>query len=293
LFGLGLQPTGTNGQRYDQGLTDSGFTWRATARYELAPTANLYATYARGRRPEILSVASPSAPGGAAKFSVLPSETVDSYEAGIKTALAHRTLFVDGSVFYYKYSNFQTTERQGTLLVTVNAGKAESYGFEGQLTWKPADWVDVFGTYAYNHSRFSTGAREGNHFRLSPDHSASLGARLKVPAGPVKFDLTPSVTWQSSVFFDDDNDLPALQTGNLIPDTVQDETQKSYALADLRLGVETANGRWRIEGFVTNLFDQKYIKDAGNTGDSLGLPTFIAGEPRMIGAALSLKIGSR
>ena len=95
------------------------------------------------------------------------------------------------------------------------------------------------------------------------------------------------------MFFDDDNDLPALQTGNLIPDTVQDETQGGYALADVRLGVETANGRWRLEGFITNLFDQKFIKDAGNTGDSLGLPTFIAGEPRMIGAALSLKIGGR
>ncbi|MET0307404.1 MAG: TonB-dependent receptor [Sphingomonas sp.] len=293
LFGLGLQPTGINGQRYDQGLTDSGFTWRATARYELSADANLYANYARGRRPEILSVASPSAPGGAPKFSVLPSETVDSYEAGIKTALANRTLFLDGAVFYYNYSNFQTTEQQGTQFVTINAGKAESYGFEGQFTWKPARWADVFGTYAYNHSRFSTGAREGNHFRLSPDHSVSFGVALKVPAGPVQIDITPSVTWQSNVFFDDDNDLPRLQTANLIPDLVQDETQKSYALADIRVGVETANGRWKLEGFVTNLFDQKYIKDAGNTGDALGLPTFIAGEPRMIGAALSLKIGGR
>ncbi|WP_213982101.1 TonB-dependent receptor [Sphingomonas sp. dw_22] len=293
MFGLGAQPTGTNGQRYDQGLTDSGFTWRATARYELSPEANLYANYARGRRPEILSVSAPSAPGGAAKFSVLPSETVDSYEAGFKTALANRTLFIDGAVFYYNYSNFQTTEQQGTLFVTVNAGKAESYGFEGQVNWKPVSWADVFGTYAYNHSRFSAGAREGNHFRLSPDHSASFGVSLKAPAGPVKLDFTPSVTWQSNVFFDDDNDIPALQTGNLIPDTVQDETQKSYALVDLRVGVETANGRWRLQGFVTNLFDQKYIKDAGNTGDALGLPTFIAGEPRMIGAALSLKIGGR
>ena len=103
-------------------------------------------------------------------------------------------------------------------------------------------------------------------------------------------DFTPSVTWQSKVFFDDDNDRPDLQTTNLIPDTVQDEYQKPYALVDARLGVETANGRWRIEGFVTNLLDQKYIKDAGNTGDALGLPTFIAGEPRMYGISASLRL---
>lgn len=293
LFGLGVQPTGTNGQRYDQDHNDSGFTWRATARYELSPQASLYANYARGRRPEILSVGSPAAPGGAPEFEVLPSETVDSFEGGIKTDLANHRLFADGSVFYYRYSNFQTTEQRGTTFVTVNAGRAESYGFEGQLTWKPTDWMNVFGTYAWNHSRFTTGARDGNHFRLAPDHSASLALQFAVPAGPVKIDFMPSFTWQSKVFFDDDNDLPALQTGNLIPDTVQDEFQKSYGLVDARLGVETADGRWRIEGFVTNLFEQDYIKDAGNTGDALGMPTFIAGEPRMYGIAASLKLGKR
>ncbi|MEI9849670.1 MAG: TonB-dependent receptor [Sphingomonas sp.] len=293
LFGLGLQPTGTNGQRYDQGHDDSGLTWRATARYALSQDASLYANYARGRRPEVLAVRPPAAPGGAARFDLLPSETVDSFEVGAKAALAGRTLFADGAFFYYRYSNFQTTEQQGTTFITVNAGEATSYGFEGQLTWKPAGWIDLFGTYAWNHSRFTTGARDGNRFRLSPDHSASLGATLRAPAGPVEVDFTPSLTWQSKVFFDDDNDLPTLQTGNLIPDTAQDEWQKGYALVDLRAGVETADGRWRIEGFVTNVFGRDYIKDAGNTGDSLGMPTFIAGEPRIFGVAASVKFGGR
>jgi outer membrane receptor protein involved in Fe transport len=293
LFGLGVQPSGTNGQLYSADHDDSGFTWRATAKYEVSPEANLYATYARGRRPEILSVSGPSAPGGAPKFTVLPSETVDSYEAGVKTALAGRTLFIDGSVFYYRYSNFQTTEQQGTTFVTVNAGRAQSYGFEGQVSWRPADWVNLFASYAYNHSRFTTGARDGNHFRLSPDHSAALAVQFKAPVGGVNIDFTPSFAWQSKVFFDDDNDIPALQVTNLVPDLVQDEVQGSYATVDARLGLETADGRWRIEGFVTNAFDRKYIKDAGNTGDGLGMPTFIAGEPRIYGIAASLKIGKR
>ncbi|MEI9928043.1 MAG: TonB-dependent receptor [Sphingomonas sp.] len=292
MFGLGLQPTGANGTRYDQKHSDNIVTWRATARYALANDVSLYANYARGARPEILSVGFPAAPGGAAAFTVLPSEKVDSFEAGAKTALANHTLFADGAFFYYRYSNFQTTEQQGTVFVTVNAGHAESYGFEGQVRWVPAEWINLFGTYAYNHSRFTTGARDGNHFRLSPDHSASLGAMFKAPVGPVKLDFTPSVTWQSKEFFDDDNDLPALQTANLIPDTVQDELQGGYALVDARIGIERGDGRWRIEGFVTNLFDQKYIKDAGNTGDALGLPTFIAGEPRFYGIALTLRTGT-
>jgi iron complex outermembrane receptor protein len=292
LFALFGQPTVGNGDRIASDLTDEGFTWRAVARYELTPDASLYANYARGRRPEVLSVGAPSAPFGPVSFEVIPAETVDSFEVGVKTQ-ADRTLFADAAVFYYRYNNFQTTILENNQFRDINAGEAESYGVEAQLRWRPADWVSAFGTYAFNHSRFKTGAREGNRFRLSPDHSASFGLAFDVPAGAVKIDFTPTVSWQSKVFFDDDNDLPALQTGLLVPDTVQDEFQDSYALVDARLGVETADGRWRLEGFVTNLFEQDYVKDAGNTGDSIGLPTFIAGEPRMYGVALSVKIGRR
>jgi len=293
FFGIGLQPTAGNGTRFAQDLDDSGFTWRATARYAPSETASLYATYARGRRPEVLSVLVPSLPYGAPTFEILPAETVDSYEIGAKTALLDRKLFADGSIFLYNYSNFQTTEQIGTQFVTTNAGKARSYGFEGQLRYVPSDALTLFATYAYNHGRFTEGARKDNRFRLSPDHAASAGLMFRQPVGPVKIDFTPSVTYQSSVFFDDDNDKPSLQTQNLIPDLVQDEFQKGYALVDARLGVESANGIWRLEAFVTNLFDRKYIKDAGNTGEALGLPTFIGGEPRFYGLSLTVRSGGR
>lgn len=38
-----------------------------------------------------------------------------------------------------------------------------------------------------------------------------------------------------------------------------------------------------IEAFVENLFDKEYLRDAGNTGDALGLPTAVPGTPRTYG----------
>lgn len=295
LFGLGLQPTTGNGAVEAADLNDGGLTWRLTARYIPNADTSIYATYARGRRPEVLSASAPSAPFAATRFDLLESETVDSFELGAKTALADRTIFLDGAIFYYQYDNFQTTVQQGTQFITTNAGKAESYGFEGQLRWVPDDAISVFANYAYNHSRFKTGVRDGNRFRLSPDHSASIGAVLSLPAGPGRIMLTPSLSWQSRVFFDDDNDRPALQQppAALVADNIQDEFQKGYALVNARIGYEAADGAWRVEAFVENAFDRKYIKDAGNTGDALGLPTFIAGEPRFYGISASFRFGGR
>jgi outer membrane receptor protein involved in Fe transport len=293
LFGLGAQPTAGNGGEDSDMLSNGGFSWRLTARYKPNEDASLYATYARGRRPEVLAASAPSAPLAATRFSILDSETVDSFEVGAKTALMNRTLFIDGAAFYYQYDNFQTTVQQGTQFVLTNAGKAESYGFEGQLRWVPNDMLTLFATYAYNHSRFKTGVRDGNHFRLSPDHSASFGAEASLPAGPGRIIFTPSVTWQSKVFFDDDNDRPDLQQppAALVADNIQDEWQGSYALVNARLGYEAPDSAWRIEGFIENAFDKKYIMDAGNTGDSLGMPTFIAGAPRFYGISASFRFG--
>lgn len=289
LFGLTFQPTAGNGGTTARDLDDDGLTYRLTGRYALSDDASLYATYARGRRPAVLAVTVPSTPFGAPNFTEVPAETVDSYEVGFKSALLDRRLRLDGAVYAYQYENFQTTEQVGTQFITTNAGEAEAYGFEGQVNYMAADWLDVFATYGYNHARFTTGARDGNRFRLSPDHRVSVGAlaRFAVTGGAIE--VQPSYSWQSEVFFDDNNDRSDLQTTGFVPDTIVDELQDSYGLLNLRVRYVPTNANWSVEAFGDNLTDEAFIKDAGNTGDSLGLPTFIAGEPRTYGAMVTIR----
>ncbi|WP_129792923.1 TonB-dependent receptor [Sphingosinicella sp. CPCC 101087] len=290
LFGLGAQPTANNGDILSADLEDNGFSWRLYARFEPGPDSSIYATYTRGRRPELLSALPPGAPFGQARFDIVDAETVDSFEVGARTETLGRRLYLDGALFYYRYDNFQTTVQQGTLFVTTNAGEAESYGVEAQARYRASANAEIFATYAWNHSRLQTGVREGNRFRLSPDHSLSLGAMIAADLGPGRIDFTPSLTYQSRVYFDDDNDRPDLQAppNALVPDLVQDETQEGYFLVNARLGY-TLNERFRIEAFVNNLLDEEYVRDAGNTGDAIGFPTFIAGKPRLYGVQASVR----
>ena len=290
LFGLTSQPTANNGDFSYYDSEDDGVTWRVTARYELTDDTNLYANYARGRRPEVISASGPSAPGGAARFSPVDAETVDSYEIGAKSALLDGRLRVDGAVFMYNYENFQTTIQQGTQFITTNAGEAKSYGFEGQANFAVASMLDLFATYAYNHSRFENGIYDGNQFRLSPDNAASIGATWRLPVTGGEIEVQPTYTWQSKVFFSDDNDIPALQTANFVADLIQDEYQDAYGLLNLRIRYTPDSTNWGVEAFGENILDEEYIKDAGNTGDALGMPTFIAGRPAAYGLVFKLKL---
>ena len=291
LFGLTFQPTANNGDEFDEDNRDSVFTWRGYARYAPNDDTSIYAIYARGRRPEVLSALNPAAPFGDPRFTLVDAETVDSFEVGAKTALMNRRLYLDGALFFYKYRNFQTLEQVGTTFVTTNAGKAQSYGFEAQVRYDPSRDLRLFANYAFNHARFKSGVLDGNRFRLAPEHTISAGLTWAADVGPGRIDFTPAVTYQSKVFFDDNNDISALQLppATLLPDLIQDEFQDGYALVSARLGYGMAGGRYRAELFVENLLDKEYIKDAGNSGDALGLPTFIAGEPRTYGIQLTAR----
>jgi outer membrane receptor protein involved in Fe transport len=65
-------------------------------------------------------------------------------------------------------------------------------------------------------------------------------------------------------------------------------SQGGYGLLNIRTGL-TVRKKYEIGLFMTNLFDKKYIIDAGNTGGAFGIPTFIAGAPQFYGVQMAVK----
>lgn len=286
LTGGGILLAPTPGGAVLRGSNSStNLTGRAGIRYAVTPDINLYAVYGIGRRPEVLQI------NANKPAEIIPAEKLSSAEAGVKVRLLDGRLVGDLSVFHYDYTNFQTLGLVNGVLATINAGKADATGVETQLTYVIAPGISVFGSYGYNRGRFTTGAYDGNHFRNSPDHKFAIGADLSASMKGGTISFAPLYSWQSKMFFDDNNDRLDLQqrTPAAYSDKVVDEYQKGYGLLSARLTFTGEGERWSFALIGDNLTDKKFIVDAGNTGDYFGIPTFIAGSRRTVRAEFGVK----
>jgi iron complex outermembrane recepter protein len=256
------------------------FTWRGGLKYTLNENANIFANYASGRRPEVLQFTS------AGEEQVLAAETVNSFDLGLKSVIKQH-LWFDLGLFYYGYSDFQTSAwvadpSTGEFnYIVKDGGKATGYGAEANIKYAVVRGLQIFGNYAYIHARFAKNDVNGspqeyanNMFRLTPEHSFAIGLNAKIDIGKeIFFFAVPSYSYKTKIFFEDAN-TPGLE-------------QKGYGLLNFTAGA--GYKKITLMFYVTNLAGEKYIISAGNTGSLFGDPTQIPGAPRMFGTKVNLE----
>jgi outer membrane receptor protein involved in Fe transport len=267
----------TNGRKRGTGSFRS-VVGRGIASYDFGRGFLGYASYAKGRRPNVVQV-------NAAGVRTLNEETVLSTEGGLKGQFDGGRIQFDASAYRYRYRNFQTSITRltatGVVNETLDAGRAKSWGVEGSVRAQLNPQFAPFVTYGYTDAKFDSTdsrgnaqARAGNRFRLTPMHSYAGGfllESLRHKAG--QFYVAPNVTYRGKVYFEDTN-LPNI-------------SEKGILLVNVRAGVRFPDQKSEFTLIMRNAADQPYIIDAGNTGGAFGLPTFIAGAPRQITARLS------
>lgn len=286
---LGASPNNlfapTNG-RISESERFTSAVGRLVVDYAASDAANVFASVSRGRRPNVINV-------DASGSTILDNEIVWSYETGIKGRVLRERFEYEANVFYYDYSNFQTsiTELQddGTFVAeTRDSGSASALGFETAVRGALFRGVSAFGNYSYIDATFDDEdesgepqALAGNRFRLTPEHTFAVGFDATVPvASRAEVFVRPSYTFKSQFFFDEQN---TRNQDNPNPPISQDD----YGLLNLRAGVRLLDGQVTVEGYAENLLDEEYLIDAGNTGQAFGVPTYISGPPRFIGIRVS------
>ncbi len=283
LASLGIQSSllgtaNTNGNKFVAEKSFTAILPRFNALLKLNDAVNVYGTISKGRRSPVVQLAAQrTAFGVGPNLQIVPEEKVWNYEGGIKGQVG--PFSGAASVFYQTYNGFQFSVTSNGTTTIRTADSANSVGVELEGNLKLASYLSAFATFAYIDGGIgdeaANGPYAGNQFRLQPKTTASGGLILRAPLGGVTVYATPSVTYKSKVFFE-------------LPNT-EAISQKGYTLVNLRAGLEFAQGRYSVGGFVRNATNKRYLIDAGNTGGGFGIPTYIAGEPRFYGVELGAK----
>jgi iron complex outermembrane recepter protein len=147
-------PLGTVNRR----VKDDNITWDLSANYAASDDVNLYARVAKGyRAPSIQgrilfppATATPLESG----VTVGASETIQSYEAGIKADILDGRGRINLNGFYYDLNDAQITAVGGGVNANrlINADNVRGYGFELDAEFKPVPELLLTFGLSYNNT---------------------------------------------------------------------------------------------------------------------------------------------
>ena len=205
-------------------------------------------------------------------------ETVNNFEAGVKSQWLQNRLRVNVSAFKMNYRDKQELVNNTLtgILTIVNAGKATVKGSELEVAYKATSWLDLSANAAYldgRYDRFVVGTvnNSGNPLSNSPRKQAGAAANFSYPVSFGYVVGAASYSWKGTYNTGAAND-PNLQ----LP---------GYGLANLSAGVETADHGWRLIAWVKNANDTEYLL----TRSTQVVRARYAGEPRTFGLSLTAR----
>ena len=276
--------------RWDEETPEDLTQGRSEAFRELQPKASLsyrfdeqtlgYVTIGKGVRAGGFNNVAPGSnfqPG-------FDSESLISYETGLKTATAGGKLRAGFSLFFIDYTDQQyfLFDQTGTQ-ANINIPKSEIFGGELELTAQPTDSLLLNLAVGFTDSEIVE--YEDIAGVLVP---ASEIVGREVPGAPV---LSIMFSGQHTAPLGDALDLVTRfdveHRGKTYWTLDNLNTQESYNLVNLSVALEKE--RWAARLFVDNLFDEEYIEWYFGAR-FIGLPTDIAwpSKPRQAGIEFTL-----
>jgi outer membrane receptor protein involved in Fe transport len=272
----------SNGKTY--WIDGTNFSWvgRFVLNYMINKYNNVYASVSKGHRPGVVYFNySPEKP------TELRPEVVRNYELGLKGYIINNKLAYATALYYYKWLHFQsstayTAEDGSRKYHSDDKGLANCYGTELSLKYFCKRFVTIFGDYTYFGGKFADKDEDGqkqeyagHKFRLSPETAFDLGADVVIPIkGKYELYFRPNISYKSKLYFEDKNDIS------------QDECSIVNATLGIRFAKKRLNYDFGLWG--KNITNTEYLIDAGNAGEIIGFPTYVAGAPQNFGVKLSV-----
>ncbi|PVM93873.1 TonB-dependent receptor [Caulobacter endophyticus] len=274
-------------------VSDSQASWDLSAFYAVSDDVSVYGKVARGfRGPSIqgrdIAFGSPA--------SVAQSETILSWEAGVKSELFERRLRLNGAVFTYTIDDPQFSAVGGGANSNrlINAKKGEAYGVELDGEWKVTSNLLVTAGYSYSHTKIKDSGLavavcaqctvtdplntagqalvNGNPFPNAPEYILNFGARYNVPVG-ANGELFAETDWFRQGYT------------NLFLYESKEFNSKDTFEGGLKLGYARTDGAYEVAVFARNITNEVNLRGGIDFNNLTGF----VNEPRVVGISLSAR----
>ena len=227
-------------------------SWRAALNYKTGDTL-VYASFSKGYNSGGFAGGASTDPLQLVPFN---SEKLYAYEVGLKTEFLDRKVRFNTSAFYYDYRDLQVFvfDLTGPIPVQrkLNAGNAEIYGLEAELTVRPTRNLDLFGAATFMHSEYKKFAAlggvsySGNRLVNAPKFAFSGGINWTVPlASGAAIKARVDGTYVSSIA--------------LFPDNAPSTEVRANGRINARLAYQAPSKVWEAALWVKNLNSSRYI----------------------------------
>ena len=292
---MGDRPQDGPGLPFVQNVTGSlhehNVAWRAGLNWKPNRDSLIYANVTKGYKagtfPSVTAIL-------ASQYQPIKQESVLAYELGFKLAPTSRVQ-VSGAVFDYKYDDKQLQGIRfvpffGNLPALVSVPKSDVRGAELELTARPLERLNLSAGVTYIDSKVD---------RAPVDAITGLPTIVDRILGP--FDITgkpfPNTPKWNGVS-DAEYGFPISSrfsgfigaTGTYRSSTLSvfslspQFKMPGYGLLDLRTGLETSDGKLRLQVWGHNVTDKYYWTQATATGDTF---TRVPGMPVTYGVTLT------
>jgi outer membrane receptor protein involved in Fe transport len=297
----GINPLINAGGGFDQSNTENNLSGTLKLSYRFNEEAMVYASAANGYKAGGFNLSrvtnAPSAVDPIGLSSNLntgfPRETVESGEVGIKTTLFDKTLRLNASVFYQKYTDFQLNTFTGIQFVVTSLNKVVSKGLDVDFAWAtPISGLTIAGGVTQDLTNiddfgnalpdFCGGpgngctARNNNRLSFAPLWSGALSAAYLLPvSGTLGIRTSVEEKYNSSYNTGSDLDPRKIQEG--------------FGLLNARIGFGALDESWAIEAWGANLADKYYYAVAFDSPFQFETITSYLGAPRTFGLTARVK----